>query len=84
MSIGGKKLTGTIQLDDTKKPKWIDIKLVVNNKVITILGIYEVRDGVFRLASPELWEGKRPTALKEATDVVLATYKYQQAAAPNP
>jgi uncharacterized protein (TIGR03067 family) len=60
------------KLDATKKPKQIDITVMIDNKSDTALGIYELDGDKMRLciAEPDA-KGGRPTEFKSTDDKVV-------------
>jgi len=71
-------VSGTIQLDDAKNPKWMDIQLDMDGAVVAIPAIYEIVDGVLKVCHPEGEGNRRPTAFEVSDGVVVAALKRQR------
>ena len=70
------ELKGTYTVDDSKTPKWLDLKVEAGGEVMTVLAVYDIKDGLLRMCHFNRNNGeKRPRAIKDTEDFVLATFK---------
>lgn len=67
---------GTYAVDDTRKPKHLDLTYKIGDKLQTMQCIYEVSGDTLRIAQPSAGpKGARPTEMKSGTQAQIKMFK---------